>query len=107
MRESRRACQSPGAAGRFAGRRAPKALRRKPLPAGLFHARDLALIGKLAEADAANAVLAQICMRAAADFAAVISAGAELRRHLLFDLFACLSQISCPPLIRERSAQSL
>ena len=49
------------------------------------------------KADTANAVFAQISVGPAADFATVVSTGAELRRHLLFDLHACLSQISCPP----------
>ena len=55
------------------------------LPRSLLDARDLALIGQFAEADAADAVVAQIGVRAAADFAAVVAAGGELRLALLLE----------------------
>ena len=55
------------------------------LPRSLAYARDLALMCQLAEADTANAVVAQVCVGAAADFAAIIFSGGELRRSLLLD----------------------
>ena len=51
----------------------------------LAHAGDLTLICKLSEADTADAVIAQICMGAAADLAAVVCAGGELCRCLLLE----------------------
>ena len=56
------------------------------LPASLLYSRDLALVSELTEADTADAVFSQICMRTAADSAAVIFSCGELCRTLLFDL---------------------
>ena len=53
------------------------------LPGRLAHAGDLALIGQLAEADTAHAVVAQIGVGTAADLAAVILAAGELGLGLL------------------------
>jgi hypothetical protein len=47
-------------------------------------AGDLSLIGEFAEADTADAVVAEIRMRTTADLAAVVSASGELSRSLLF-----------------------
>ena len=55
------------------------------LPGSFSNARNLALISQLTEADTANAVVAQVCVGAAADFAAIIFSGGELRRSLLLD----------------------
>ena len=48
-------------------------------------AGDLALICQLSEADTADAVVAQISVGTAADLAAVVSAGGELRLSLLLE----------------------
>ena len=53
------------------------------LPACLFDAGDLALISQFSEADTADAVVAEIGVGTAADLAAVITAGRELRLCLL------------------------
>lgn len=58
----------------------------KFLPGSFADAGDLALIRQLTEADTADAVFSQICMRTAADSAAVIFSCGELCRTLLFDL---------------------
>ena len=50
----------------------------------LADAGDLALISQLAEADTADAVVAQIRVRTTADLAAVVSASGEFSRSLLF-----------------------
>ena len=55
------------------------------LPAGLDDARNLALESKAAEAHAADAELAQKRARAAAELAAVVLAGLELRFASVFD----------------------
>jgi hypothetical protein len=55
------------------------------LPGSLSDARNLALIGKFAEADTAYAVFAEISVRTAADLATVISSRRELRSGLLSD----------------------
>ena len=49
----------------------------------LAHTGDLALISQLAEADTADAVVAQVGMGTTADLAAVVLAGRELSRSLL------------------------
>ena len=61
------------------------------LPARLFHARNLALVSQLAEANTANAILSQISVRSAADFAPVIRLRAVFRSFLLFQnhCFSC------------------
>jgi hypothetical protein len=53
------------------------------LPRRLLDAGDLALICQVSEADTADAVISQIRMGSAADFAAVIASGGELRLSLL------------------------
>jgi hypothetical protein len=53
------------------------------LPGGLAHARNLTLVGKVPKADTADRVIAEIRVRAAADFAAVILARREFRLTLL------------------------
>ena len=45
------------------------------LPGSLAHAGDFALVGQLAEADTADAVVAQVRVGAAADLAAVVACG--------------------------------
>ena len=57
---------------------------RHSLEACLAYAGDLSLIGKFAEADTADAVIAEIRMRTTADLAAVVSASGEFSRSLLF-----------------------
>jgi hypothetical protein len=54
------------------------------LPAGFFHAWNLAFIGKFSEADSGDAEFAEIGVRPAADFTPVIRASRELWRRLLF-----------------------
>ena len=63
------------------------------LPACLAHAGDLALVGQLAEADTADAVVAQVGVGSAADLAAVITAGGLLCFLLLLEnhSFSCHS----------------
>ncbi len=53
------------------------------LPASLADTGDLALVSQLTEADTAHAVVTQVCMGSAADFAAVIAAAGELGLSLL------------------------
>ena len=53
------------------------------LPGRLLDAGDLPLVRQLPEADTAHAVVAQIGVGAAADFAAVIFPAGELRLRLL------------------------
>jgi len=53
------------------------------LPRGFSYTWDLAFIGQISEAYTAYAVVAQVCMRATADFAAVVAAGRELWLSLL------------------------
>ena len=67
------------------------------LETGLADAGDLALISQLTEADTADAVVAQVSVGAAADLAAVVLAGGELSRSLLFENHRFLSHISSPP----------
>jgi len=55
------------------------------LPAGLDDARNLALERKTAEAQAADTELAQKRARTAAELAAVVLAGLELRFASVFD----------------------
>ena len=55
------------------------------LPAGLSHAGDLALVGQLTAADTADAVVPQIGVGTAADFAAVVLAAGELGFRLLLE----------------------
>ena len=59
--------------------------------------RDLALISQLAEADTANAVVAQVCVRTAANLAAVIMPGRELRSLLLLEYHCLLRHVNPPP----------
>src|SRR5699024_12846353 len=56
------------------------------LPGSLLDARDLALVGQLAEAHTADAVLAQHRVGPAADAAAGVCAGGELCRAGLLEL---------------------
>ena len=67
------------------------------LERSLSHAGDLALISQLAEADTADAVVAQIGMGTAADLAAVVRTRGELRRSLLLENHRFLSHCSSPP----------
>ena len=53
------------------------------LPACLLYSGDLALVGKIAEADTADTVLTEICMGTAADLASVILSGGVFLRPLL------------------------
>ena len=65
--------------------------------AGLAHAGDLALISQLTEADTADAVVAQVSVRTAADLAAVVLTGRELRRSLLLENHRFLCHNCTPP----------
>ena len=65
--------------------------------ARLADAGDLALVSQLTEADTADAVVAQVSVGAAADLAAVVLAGGELSRSLLFQNHRFLSHILSPP----------
>ena len=65
--------------------------------AGLAHAGDLALVSQLAEADTADAVVAQVSVRTAADLAAVVLTGRELRRSLLLENHRFLCHYCTPP----------
>ena len=67
------------------------------LEAGLAHAGDLTLVGQLTEADTADAVVAEVGVGTAADLAAVVLAGGELRRSLLLEDHRFLSHVSSPP----------
>ena len=58
----------------------------KDSPRGFFDSGDLALISQLSEADTADAVVAEICMGAAANLAAIIVASGELGLTLLLYL---------------------
>ena len=55
------------------------------LPAGFLYARDLAFVCQLTEADSANSIFSQVCMRTTADSAAIILSGGEFLLTLLFD----------------------
>ena len=65
--------------------------------ARLAHAGDLALISQLAEADTADAVVAQVSVRTATDLAAVVLTGRELRRSLLLENHRFLCHNCTPP----------
>jgi hypothetical protein len=69
----------------FCGAHAPVLLAPLELPAGLNDARNLALERKAAEAQTADAELAQERARTAAELAAVVLAGLELRFASVFD----------------------
>ena len=69
----------------------------KDLEGSLANAGDLALVGQLAEADTADAVVTQIGMRAAADLAAVVAAGGELVSSLLLQDHCFSSHCVLPP----------
>ena len=56
------------------------------LPRSLLDAGDLALVCQLAEANTADAVVAQVGVGAAADLAAVVLTGGVLGGLLLLDL---------------------
>ena len=64
---------------------------------------------KLSEADTADAVVAQVSVGTAADLAAVVLAGGELRRRLLLEDHRFLSHCVAPPLCfgDERGAHEL
>ena len=64
------------------------------LEAGFADAGDLALISQFAEADTADAVVAQIGVRTTADLAAVVLTGGELSRSLLLQDHGFLSHLS-------------
>ncbi len=68
----------------------------KDLELGLANAGDLALVGQLAEADTADAVVTKIGVGAAADLAAVVAAGGELE-SLLLENHRFLSHFRYPP----------
>ena len=67
------------------------------LERSLTHAGDLALVGELAEADTANAVVAEVGMGSAADLAAVVAAGGELVSSLLLQDHCFSSHCVLPP----------
>ena len=73
----------------------------KDLPRCLSDTGDLALIGQLAEADTADAVVTQIGMGTAADLAAVVVAGGELGFFLLLENHCFSSHSSNPPIKRR------
>ena len=60
-----------------------RSMTEKDLPRGLLHAGDLALIGQLAEADTADAVVAQVSVGTTAELAAGVFTGGILLRLLL------------------------
>ena len=62
------------------------------LPACFLHAGDLTFVRQLSEADTANAVLAQISVRATADFASVVRSGGIFRRSCLLNLHRCFGR---------------
>src|SRR3954449_13016769 len=64
------------------------------LPARLRESGDVALVGHLAQADAAEPELAQVRARATAALAAVVVAGLELRGARLAHLLRCLCHYS-------------
>ena len=55
------------------------------LKTGLANSGDLALVSQFTEADTADAVVAQVSVRTAADLAAVVLAGRELGLALLLE----------------------
>ena len=55
------------------------------LPGSLANSGYLSLVGQLAEADAADAIVTQVSVGAAADLAAIVLAGGELSRSLLLE----------------------
>ena len=63
------------------------------LEARLSHAGDLALVRQLTEADTADAVVAQVSMGTAADLAAIVRTGGELRLALLLEDHRFLSHV--------------
>ena len=73
------------------------------LEGSLAHAGDLALVRQLTEADTADAVVAQVSVGTAADLAAVVGAGGELRRGLLFENHRFLSH--CFVLLSSRTGR--
>ena len=62
------------------------------LPARLANAGNLALVGQLTEADAADAVLAEVGVRPSANLAAVILPARKLLRSALLNLHGCFGQ---------------
>src|SRR5574344_771780 len=68
-------------------------MRAKDLEGSLANAGDLSLIRQLAEADTADAVVAQVGVRTAADLAAVVSTGRELGLSLLLENHRFLSHL--------------
>ena len=67
------------------------------LERGLADAGDLALVSQLAEADTADAVVAQVGMGTAAQLAAVVLPGGVLGGSLLLQDHRFLSHLSLPP----------
>ena len=67
------------------------------LEGSLSYSGDLALISQFAEADTADAVVAQVGVRTTADLAAVVLTGGELRVTLLLEDHRFLSHSSSPP----------
>ena len=67
------------------------------LPRSLLHAGDLALVSQLAEADTADAVVAQVGVGTAAELAAVVAAAGELGLALLLENHRFLSHVVPPP----------
>ena len=64
------------------------------LEACLADTGDLALVGQLAEADTADAVVTQVSVGAAADLAAVVLTSGELLLLLLLEDHRCFSHFS-------------
>jgi hypothetical protein len=74
------------------------------LPARLFYAGNLALIGKLPKANAADPKFAKIGVRPATDFATVVLAGRIFLFSSLFDLHGSFGHKN-PSLFRKRGAK--
>ena len=78
----------------------------KRLPGRLLDAGNLSLVGQLAEADTADAEITQVRVRAAADLAAVVSTGRELRLRLLLEDHRLLSHLSFSSLTSQTERPS-
>ena len=85
-------------------RAAPTKYGGKRLPGSLADTGDLALISQRAEADTANAVVTQVGVRAAAQLAAVVLTGGELRGSLLLQDHRLLCHGVSPPNQRSKGA---
>ena len=69
----------------------------KDLERGFADAGDLALVRQLAEADTADAVVAQVGVGTTADLAAVVTASRELGGTLLLELHRSFCHVSSLP----------